>query len=228
MRLRHLVAAGRQQQKPLLILDAGGRKSPYTVGLEARVLVADLPRNSEELNLGFTQNAMESLVRKRSNVGLVLLNDMTRCSLRSETADGIVAVEVLEHVEEDAAFVAEVARVLKPGGFFLMTTPNGDYKTTITNPDHKRHYRKADLEALLGRYLDRVEIEYAGPGGKLRNWGRRSWSARKPVATALSMGSNLINQIRSTRAWVPGSAHGTHHLFAVAWKAGSGERFAGA
>ena len=35
-----------------------------------------------------------------------------------------VAVEVLEHIDGHAGFFHEVARILKPGGLFLFTTPN--------------------------------------------------------------------------------------------------------
>ena len=38
--------------------------------------------------------------------------------------DLAVAVEVLEHIDGHAGFFREVARVLKPGGMFLFTTPN--------------------------------------------------------------------------------------------------------
>ena len=38
--------------------------------------------------------------------------------------DLAVAVEVLEHIDGHAGFFHEVARILKPGGLFLFTTPN--------------------------------------------------------------------------------------------------------
>jgi len=38
--------------------------------------------------------------------------------------DGAVAVEVLEHIDGHERFFAEAARILKPGGRLLFTTPN--------------------------------------------------------------------------------------------------------
>lgn len=38
--------------------------------------------------------------------------------------DAAVAIEVLEHIDGHDRFFAEVARVLRPGGFVMFTTPN--------------------------------------------------------------------------------------------------------
>ena len=38
--------------------------------------------------------------------------------------DGVVCVEVLEHIDGHERLFREVSRVLKPGGVFLFTTPN--------------------------------------------------------------------------------------------------------
>ncbi len=40
--------------------------------------------------------------------------------------DGVVAIDVLEHLVEDQPFLREVRRVLRPQGFALVTVPNGD------------------------------------------------------------------------------------------------------
>jgi len=38
--------------------------------------------------------------------------------------DAVVSIEVIEHVEDQFAFVRELARVAKPGGLVVLTTPN--------------------------------------------------------------------------------------------------------
>lgn len=43
--------------------------------------------------------------------------------LRSESADAILCTQVLEHVFEPPDFLAEIRRVLKPGGRLLLTVP---------------------------------------------------------------------------------------------------------
>jgi SAM-dependent methyltransferase len=202
------------------ILDVGGRKSPYTIGIPARVVVIDLPRETEvqnTLHLGINNAIVDEVKSRRSNIEDFVFGDMTCSDLASSSFDLVVSVEVLEHVEEDEKFVAEVYRVLKPGGRFLMTTPNGDFVEN-RNPDHKRHYKRHQLLKLLSEVFESVEVEYAIAGGRYRKLGLRSWSARRPLWTFASAVGNVVNSIQSFRPGIEYQPHGTHHLLATARK----------
>jgi len=217
-RLRELV----KNHSPELprILDVGGRKSPYTIGLPARITVIDLPRESavqEELQLGINEQIVQQTRQRRSNIAEVVFGDMTCSDLPGASFDFIVSVEVLEHVEQDELFVKEVSRVLKPGGVFLMTTPNGDWVEN-KNPDHKRHYKKRELSALLNKYFDEVTIDYAIVGGYYRKLGLMPWSLGNPIKTASSIFGNVVNSIQSANDRIKHRAEGTHHLIAVGRK----------
>lgn len=201
-----------------LILDVGGRKSPYTIGVPARVDIIDLPRSTElqsALNLGINETVIDQLKSRRSNIDNLILADMTNSDLPSEHYDLVVSVEVLEHVEDDERFVSEVSRVLKPGGRFLMTTPNGDFVEN-RNPDHKRHYKREQLVGLLCRHFEDVIVEYAIAGGYFRKLGLRSWSASRPIWTTASIIGNIVNSAQSSRKNIGIEAIGTHHLIATA------------
>jgi SAM-dependent methyltransferase len=202
------------------ILDAGGRKSHYTIAVPGVVTIIDLPRESElqrQLNLGIPAEQKDWIRRRRSNIREIVLGDMTRAPFPDCSFDVVVSVEALEHVEEDERFVFQASRVLKPGGVFLMTTPNGDYCRN-TNPDHKRHYTREQLRQLLVKYFDSVEVDYAIREGRFHRLGLKSWSASKPKQTLLSMFGNLINSIQSAPASVKDQAVGTRHLIGVARK----------
>lgn len=203
-----------------LILDVGGRKSPYTIGVPALVSIIDLPRTTDlqsALNLGVSESMSQQLKGKRSNIDRVILGDMTKSDLPSDFYDIVVSVEVLEHVEEDERFVSEVSRVLKPKGRFLMTTPNGDFVENH-NPDHKRHYKREELTSLLARHFDEVNVEYAIAGGYFRKLGLRPWSPSRPLRTASSIIGNIVNSVQSSRKNIGNEATGTHHLIANAGK----------
>ena len=203
------------------ILDVGGRKSHSTIGVAGRVTVGDLPRESEvqhQLILGLNDTLIAQTQARRSNIVQVVYDDMTKSQLPDATYDIVMAIEVLEHVEADDLFVANVSRVLKPGGAFLMSTPNGDH-LTIPNRDHLRHYRRAQLAELLQRHFPHVEVEYAIPGSRYHRWGLAPWTPRRPAQTLLGILGNCLSALENRNPKLKTQAEGTHHLIARARKA---------
>ncbi|MDD5070083.1 MAG: class I SAM-dependent methyltransferase [Candidatus Omnitrophica bacterium] len=62
---------------------------------------------------------------KKTFKGAVCLDNLPSL-FKDNTFDVVVAVEVVEHLSEDylLEMLKEVHRILKPGGFFIVTTPN--------------------------------------------------------------------------------------------------------
>ena len=73
-----------------------------------------------------------------------------------ESFDFVITFQVIEHIDDDAAFVREIARVLRPGGRMILTTPNAPMSLT-RNPWHIREYTAAELRSLLGSEFSSVE-----------------------------------------------------------------------
>lgn len=68
--------------------------------------------------------------------------------------DLITCFEVIEHVTEQAEIVDETARVLRPGGILIMSTPmRAEYNRGLLrpNPFHVREMEHDEFDALLGR-----------------------------------------------------------------------------
>jgi hypothetical protein len=101
-----------------------------------------------------------------------------------------------------------------------MTTPNGDFVRNI-NPDHKRHYRRNELAALLRREFDSVEVRYASPGTKSYNLALRSWSPSRPLRTILTYAGGVINSLEDRFAPQTSDGVGMQELIAVARKSRS-------
>lgn len=106
--------------------------------------------------------------------------DTGRAPFPEECADAVVAVEIIEHLENPRAFMRELARLTKPGGCVVVTTPNQlSLLSLLTLIVKKRfaafqdvHY-PAHLTALLDVDLRRIaaecgltdiEISYSGQG----------------------------------------------------------------
>lgn len=218
---KQLIALAQSYSPECRMLDVGGRKSHYTIGVPASITITDLLRRTalqEQLHLGVNWQMVQQTRKRRTNMQHIVIDDMTQSAVVSSTFDCVVAVEVLEHVEADDLFLQEVARVLKPGGAFFMTTPNGDFVRN-TNPDHIRHYRRHELLRLLAQYFAEVDLFYAVRSGKFYKRGLRPWSIRRPWRTALTMFSNVISSIQSAHPQVAYQSQGTQHLMAVAKKA---------
>ena len=74
----------------------------------------------------------------------------------SNVFDWVISFQVIEHIKDDFAFLAEVKRVLKPGGRFIVTTPNSRMSLT-RNPWHVREYTPGEFTNLMECHFDRVE-----------------------------------------------------------------------
>ena len=207
---------------PFSILDVGGRKSPYTIHVDADITLLDIPQENstqEQLNLGFTSELLDFIKTKRSNIKDIIIQDMTKSTLPDASFNAVVCVEVIEHVGEDDIFVKNIAKVIKPGGWAYFTTPNGDYiknEPPDYNPDHIRHYTKVQLQNLLKKHFSKVEIIYAVKTGKYRFWGYGNFSLRKPFRLIKSITGNIINRFESRG--VENTSKRTGHLIARVYK----------
>ena len=77
--------------------------------------------------------------------------------------DLVTALDVVEHIDDDAAAVTEIARVLRPGGLALLTVPA--FPSLWGRQDeiahHRRRYRALGLRALVtGAGLEPEHLTY--------------------------------------------------------------------
>jgi SAM-dependent methyltransferase len=76
--------------------------------------------------------------------------------------DAALSFQVIEHVEDDSHYVAEIRRVLASSGVLYLTTPNRLLRVAAGkkpwNQYHLREYTAPDLEAVLRPAFAEVQI----------------------------------------------------------------------
>lgn len=122
------------------------------------------------------------------------------------------AVEVIEHVPDDAAFIREMARVLKPGGVALLTTPNGIAMPNV-NPDELRHYSTQEFRKLMATYFDDVDVGVIVKRSRFNDWSNQPWSIKHPIRLIKTLLGGFLNSRESIAS--PMEAEG---LYAIGYK----------
>jgi len=109
-------------------------------------------------------DASEEAIRFCAQKGFLTVRKGDMCSMpfASNEFDLVLATDVIEHVDDDALAVAEIARILKPGGVALITVPTFRCLWGLQDEvaKHKRRYRKSELLALVASSGMQIEREY--------------------------------------------------------------------
>ena len=78
--------------------------------------------------------------------------------LPDESFDTVVNFQVIEHIQDDLLFLKEIARLLRPGGRAIISTPNN--KMTLSrNPWHTREYTGGELAEICQTYFSVVDMK---------------------------------------------------------------------
>ena len=174
-----------------LVLDAGCGPNPAL-----SISLATAPtRRVVSLDIGWgTVRAARSVASQHDADLLGVVGDVEQLPFRADAFDAIACDDTIEHLPDDAAGVAELARVLRQGGIAVLATPNRsdlrvvraklrDRYRGARKPDnayfcsnsHLREYTWPEFERLAERSF---EVRARHPVGWDRGWKGR-------VATSL-------------------------------------------
>ena len=93
--------------------------------------------------------------------------------LPDNSFDTVVSFQVIEHIKDDAAYLSEINRILKPGGKAILSTPN--IKMTLSrNPWHEREYTAEELTALSSKYFSKVDMRGIAGSEKVMEYHERN------------------------------------------------------
>ena len=156
---------------------AGGFNPTWQRHVAAYALCAPLlgdPSRGKVLDLGCGVGHSFALLAPRETVGMdsdpaalagqdreTVVGDMRAIPFADGTFAAVLSVQSIEHVPDPERVLAEVVRVLQPGGAAVLVTPN---RLTFARPDeiidpyHFREYDPGELRALCAPFFAEVEI----------------------------------------------------------------------
>lgn len=85
---------------------------------------------------------------------------MTDLPFESDFFDGAYATESLEHAVEIERAVAEICRVVKPGGRIAVIDKNAEQWGRLETPEWERWFTRRELERLLARHCRQVSSRF--------------------------------------------------------------------
>jgi ubiquinone/menaquinone biosynthesis C-methylase UbiE len=86
--------------------------------------VSDCSLFGQDLEYNYVRQAQVQLGRRGVNLSN---GDLCRLPFTDHTFDKVILAEVLEHLEDDRAGLAEAVRVTRPGGTIVISVPNANY-----------------------------------------------------------------------------------------------------
>jgi SAM-dependent methyltransferase len=150
----HAVA---QLQRSVPRPDAAVLEVGCSSGYLLREMRAALPE-AFLIGADYVRGPLEALASSMPTVP-ILQFDLQRCPLPDGSVDAVVLLNVLEHIEDDAAAVAHLFRILKPGGAAVVEIPAGPHLYDVYDKElmHFRRYRRKGAVSLFEQAGFRVE-----------------------------------------------------------------------
>ncbi|WP_420625041.1 class I SAM-dependent methyltransferase [Candidatus Poriferisodalis sp.] len=155
---------GAQRGDRVLDLGCGAGRHAFESARRGCVTVAS-DRDPDELRsvtdmFAAMDDTGEIASQSAQRLAHAVVADATSLPYADASFDRIIAAEVLEHIVDDERAIAELARVLRPGGTIAVTVParaaervcwtlSGDYHAPKVPDGHVRIYSSGELRAKL-------------------------------------------------------------------------------
>lgn len=173
------------------------------VGCGRGALLVELQRRGWEV-LGMDWNADNAAAVTR-NLGVSVVGGPRVLScLPSASQDVVSLFHVLEHEDDPGALLAEVQRLIKPGGRLLVAVPNADSTARrlfgkcwagYDFPRHRQVFTQRSLREALGRagfQIDRLTGRWSDELLDIQNSARLWWRSRGRSSELLVVATAVV------------------------------------
>lgn len=186
---RELVRRWIERARPLhpddVLLDCGAGTGRFAAELASSCRVLVLDDHEESLRL----------LRERFPPDQVIALTGPEVPLPDGSVDVVTALDVLEHIEHDAAAVRGLHRLLKPGGIAVITVPAGmgvwsDWDVAL---HHFRRYDRAGLRAVFPEAdWEIVHLNYTNTLVYPVVWCLRRWRKLRPLKPGVARAEDRL------------------------------------
>jgi len=148
--VEHAVAAMRSRPRPLTVVDLGTGSG--AIGL---ALASELWHSA--MTVWLTDVSADALAVARARGGGVLQSVAESLPFRTGSADVVVSLEVIEHLDDDVAALRELVRVSVPGAAIVVTVPA--YPWLFSEHDVRAAHRRRYTRPALHRAVEAAGLE---------------------------------------------------------------------
>lgn len=125
--------------------------------------------------------AHQQAQRHNNNAARLVCGSAYHLPFQTHSFDAITMADVIEHLESPEPVLVEAARVLKPKGIMVVSTPNWHPERPIAR-HHVQEFKPEELYTLLKSYFNRVELTGCWVSWAVNLWKkggrRRQWINR--------------------------------------------------
>jgi SAM-dependent methyltransferase len=159
---------------------ASAKPAGVDLGCRGGALTTQLGQDVDWIGVDIDRNAIE--LANRQGLPCEEMDFATAIDFVDQAFDVVVLTEVLEHLPYPTVSVAEVHRILRPGGAFMGSVPL-DYhlhrrlavlrgRRLTGDPTHLHHFSFAELDGLLRARFHQVRYEpLRGTAARHPGWG---------------------------------------------------------
>lgn len=144
-------------------------------GVGIGVFAAELHAHGAQV-LGFDFSpAVLAAARERAPDAVLFRGSLEHFALRAQSTDGILALDVLEHLVQPQIMLREIARVLRPGGRLILSTDNARTPSRWRGVRRLAHWMRQRTSAHAE--LERIRREFPAPSNHVRLYTPREVQA---------------------------------------------------
>jgi len=155
------------------------------VGCGLGDVLAGLKGEYQLFGMDYAKSNVQAATRRLGARAEIKQGSIYEIPFASNSFDVALCLEVLEHIEDDARGVRDIARVLKPGGFLIAAVPYTYYWPEYQSlMGHFRHYTRESFSRLMDENGLRTETYLRNYPNWHQRYTRRYAMIRAQAMTA--------------------------------------------